>query len=235
MSTPENLLLHRLDESHRTALSGHFQRVWLDQRQTLYEPYEPIRRVYFPVTAVCSMVSVMAEGQTLQVATIGCEGLTGATLALAGDSMPFRTLAHVEGECYAMDGDHLLGLLAEDGYFRSFVQRYVLAFMVELGQTVGCSSLHQVEGRLARWLLLSHDRAQRDDFEMTHDLISEMLGVRRASVTEAAGRLQARGAIAYSRGHIRVSDRRLLESAACECYAIIREAYDRLLEKPAAA
>jgi len=229
MAEPDNILLSRLDEGRLTAIRTRLRIVRLEQRQVVYEPDEPIRHVYFPVTAVCSLLSVLQNGDTMQVATIGCEGMTGATLALDEGHFPFRTVAHVSGEAYAIDADQFMGLLAEDSYFRLFVQRYVLAFMVELGQTVACSSLHRIEQRLARWLLLSHDRAQRDDFEMTHDLMAEMLGIRRASVTETAGELQRRGAIEYTRGRVRIADRDVLESASCECYQIIRNAYDRLL------
>jgi CRP-like cAMP-binding protein len=229
MASPlDNMLLARLDQQLLSMLTGQLSPVTLTTKEPLFDANEPITNVYFPVTSVCSLVSVMNDGKVAEISTIGREGMVGAESMLGIRTLPFRAIDQVPGEAYTLSVSRFRSLLAQEPEFRAYIERYMRAYIVQIGQSAACNSLHDVTRRTARWLLLTHDRAQGDEFQMTQDLLAEMLGVRRATVTQAAVELQRNGFIEYRRGHIRVVDRSRLEGASCECYFIIREAYQAI-------
>ena len=226
-----NRLLKALPEYDYERLRQHLRPREVHQRQGLGESGQRIVDVHFPVDAVVSILTRMAEGPSVEIATIGNEGVVGLTVAWGGEAMNPREVATVQapGEVVSMDAGAFRAELREQGALASLVERYTLAFFSQVSQQVACNGLHSVEQRCARWLLLTHDRVGSDEFPMTHEFLSQMLGVRRASVTVTAGTLQRAGFVEFSRGRVAVVDRAGLESAACECYAVTREVYDRLL------
>ena len=226
-----NRLLKALPEDDYERLRQHLRLREVHQRQGLGESGQRIVDVHFPVDAVVSILTRMAEGPSVEIATIGNEGVVGLTVAWGGEAMNPREVATVQapGEVVSMDAGAFRAELREQGALASLVERYTLAFFSQVSQQVACNGLHSVEQRCARWLLLTHDRVGTDEFPMTHEFLSQMLGVRRASVTVTAGTLQRAGFVEFSRGRVAVVDRAGLESAACECYAVTREVYDRLL------
>ena len=235
MEPIDNLLLARLSAPLRSALARHLELDTLERKQTLFEIHQPMEDVYFPVTAVCSLISVMSDGKKAEIATVGREGMIGSVSLFGARSLPFRVICQVRGESYVMPTQAFTDLLDEHGELRHWLERYMRAYFVQVAQSGACNSVHDVTRRTARWLLLTHDRAVSDDFALTQDLLAEMLGVRRATVTESASDLQRRGVIDYKRGKMHVADRQGLEGAACECYGIIRRAYDQIGEEVASA
>jgi CRP-like cAMP-binding protein len=226
-----NRLLKALPEDDYERLRQHLRPREVRQREGLGESGQRIVDVHFPVDAVVSILTRMDEGPSVELATIGNEGVVGLTVAWGGEAMNPREVATVQapGEVVSMDAGAFRTELREQGALASLVERYTLAFFSQVSQQVACNGLHSVEQRCARWLLLTHDRVGSDEFPMTHEFLSQMLGVRRASVTVTAGTLQRAGFVEFSRGRVAVVDRAGLESAACECYAVTREVYDRLL------
>jgi CRP-like cAMP-binding protein len=199
-------------------------------REVLAAPNVPIRSVYFPLTGLVSLISTLADGTMVEVTTIGNEGLVGLPLFLRATSMPLTALVQVPGEALRMDAeafDRLLRAGSEE--FSHLLYRYTQALFNQLAQHVVCNRLHSIAPRCARWLLLTHDRVGQATFPLTHEFLAQMLGVRRASVTEVAGRLQRARLIHYRYGIITILDRAGLEAASCECYGVIKQEYDRLL------
>jgi CRP-like cAMP-binding protein len=230
-SKRSNRLLSALPEEDYERLKGRLQRHPVQQKQALVEAGQRIDEVHFPVDAVVSILTRMNEGPSVEIATIGNEGLVGLTVAWGGAVMNPRevTTVQVPGEVVSMESAAFRAELERQGALASLVERYTRAFFSQVSQQVACNGLHSVEQRCARWLLLTHDRVGTDEFPMTHEFLSQMLGVRRASVTVTAGILQKAGFVEFSRGRVAVVDRAGLESAACECYGVTREVYDRLL------
>jgi CRP-like cAMP-binding protein len=230
-SKRSNRLLSALPEEEYERLKGQLQPRAVQQKQALAESGQPIDEVHFPVDAVVSILTRMDEGPSVEIATIGNEGVVGLTVAWGGAVMNPRevTTVQVPGEVVSMEAAAFRQELDRRGALASLVERYTLAFFSQVSQQVACNGLHSVEQRCARWLLLTHDRVGTDEFPMTHEFLSQMLGVRRASVTVTAGILQKAGFVEFSRGRVAVVDRAGLESAACECYGVTREVYDRLL------
>ena len=226
-----NRLLNALPEADYERLHGQLRRHDVPQKQDLGEPGQPIAEVHFPVDAVVSILTRMAHGPSVEIATIGNEGVVGLTVAWGGNAMNPREVATVQvpGEVLSMDAGDFRAELQRQGALASLVERYTRAFFSQVSQQVACNGLHSVEKRCARWLLLTHDRVGTDEFPMTHEFLAQMLGVRRASVTVTAGALQRAGFVELSRGRVAVVDRAGLEDAACECYAVTREVFDRLL------
>jgi CRP-like cAMP-binding protein len=226
-----NRLLNALPREDYKRLDGQLRHREMQQRQGLGESGERITEVHFPVDAVVSILTRMDEGPSVEIATIGNEGVVGLTVAWGGDAMNPREVATVQapGEVVSMDAGDFRAELQRQGALASLVERYTLAFFSQVSQQVACNGLHSVQQRCARWLLLTHDRVGTDEFPMTHEFLAQMLGVRRASVTVTAGALQRAGFVEFSRGRVEVVDRPGLEGAACECYAVTREVYDRLL------
>jgi len=229
--TRSNRLLKALPEEDYQRLHAHLRPHAVKQKQDMGEAGQRIAEVHFPVDAVVSILTRMDEGPSVEIATIGNEGVVGLTVAWGSEAMNPRELATVQapGEVVSMDAGTFRAELHRQGALASLIERYTLAFFSQVSQQVACNGLHSVEQRCARWLLLTHDRVGSDEFPMTHEFLAQMLGVRRASVTVTAGILQRAGFVEFSRGRVAVVDRPGLESAACECYAVTREVYDRLL------
>jgi CRP-like cAMP-binding protein len=230
-ATRSNRLLKALPEEDYERLYAHLRPHAVKQKQDMGEAGQRIAEVHFPVDAVVSILTRMDKGPNVEIATIGNEGLVGLTVAWGCDAMNPREVATVQapGEVVSMDARAFRAELREQGALASLIERYTLAFFSQVSQQVACNGLHSVEQRSARWLLLTHDRVGTDEFPMTHEFLAQMLGVRRASVTVTAGSLQRAGFVGFSRGRVAVVDRAGLESAACECYGVTREVYDRLL------
>ena len=197
--------------------------------QSLYEPDKPISSVYFPRSGVASMVTRLVEGGTIEVATIGNEGVVGLSAYLGNGRSSMEVFVQIPGEALRMDADAFLREIRASSAWRNVIHRYSEALLNQIGQSAACNRAHTIEQRCARWLLMSHDRVLDDEIALTHEYLGEMLGVRRASVTQAAGKLKRRKLIDYHRGKIRVLDRKGLEKAACECYQFIRSHHDQLV------
>jgi CRP-like cAMP-binding protein len=203
-------------------------------KQMLYGPGAAIESLYFPVDAVVSILTTLSDGAGVEIATVGNEGMIGSPVVLGSNAMPAREFCQVQvpGQLWRMDRSSFAEVLAVDDPFRDVVQRYVQALFSQIAQQVACNALHSVEERCCRWLLLTHDRVRADSFPLTQEFLAQMLGVRRASVTLAAGALQNAGLIRYRRGEMTIVDRDGLEDASCECYRALRDEFDRLLGPP---
>jgi CRP-like cAMP-binding protein len=202
--------------------------VELAPRSILVEPGEKIRRVYFPHSTVICLMAVMEESGVSETATIGPEGMAGFEVLLGRDAAMNRTLVQVSGTASSVGVRELREAVNESATLRMLLLRYIGAFLVQVTQSVACNSLHKLEERCCRWLLMAHDRAGRDSFSLTQEFLAEMLGVHRPTVTIVARTLQSAGLIRYSRGMLTIVDRKGLEDATCECYAIARQAYEEI-------
>jgi CRP-like cAMP-binding protein len=226
-----NLLLAALEADAYKPLSPHLEKVPLILRQKLYKPNQPIEHVYFPVNGIVSMLAQVENGTMVEVATIGNEGIVGLPLFLGAKATPGTSFSQVPGDALRMTAADFLRAIVEPGPFTALLHRYTQALMIQISQGTACNRIHSIEERCARWLLLTHDRVGTDNFMLTQEFLSQMLGVRRASVNPIAATFQKAGFIEYSRGNIRILNRKGLESASCICYKIIREEYDRMLEE----
>ena len=224
-----NRLLAALPEQSYERLSPHLEPVELAHGQIIWKPGEPIRSVYFPRTCVLSALVVLEEDAPVEAATIGREGMLGVPVVLGATNSNLKVPAQVPGEAARMDAKRFAQALEEEPSMRSLFLRYAQALQEQTSQSVACNRRHSLEERCARWLLMTHDRVGSDRFMLTHDYLAQMLGVRRAGVTVAAGMLQKAGFIKYSRGVVNVLDRKGLEDASCECFAVISARYDALL------
>jgi CRP-like cAMP-binding protein len=195
----------------------------------VYESGGRIDYMYFPTTAVVSLLYIMEDGSTTEVGLTGNDGVVGVALFLGGETAPNRALVQIAGGAYKMKAKLLQEEFKRAGPLQRRLLRYTQALIAQISQTAVCNRLHSIEKRLCRWLLLCHDRVQTDEILMTQEFVSNMLGGRRESVTVAAGRLQDSGLIHYVRGHISILDRKGLEANACECYQIVKSEFDRLL------
>ncbi|MGH9164315.1 MAG: Crp/Fnr family transcriptional regulator [Acidimicrobiales bacterium] len=230
-NTETNRLLAALPAVDRERLAPHLKFERVELKQLIFGLGGPIDCVYFPQNAVISILTTMDDDTGVEIATVGNEGMVGVPLFLGSDNMPTREFsqAQVPGEVVRMDASTFRQELVRGGSFNGVMQRYVLAFFGQTSQQVACNSLHSIEERCSRWLLLTHDRVEADEFPLTQEFLSEMLGVRLASVSVVAGVLQRAGFIRFRRGRMTVVDREGLEDSACECYRIIRAEFDRLL------
>lgn len=197
--------------------------------QVIYEPYQLIKEVYFPNRAMISLVSIMRNGSTTEIGLVGNEGMVGISVFLGGNVTTNRAIVQIEGNAMKMDADVLRGEFARGGKLQKNLLLYTQARLTQVSQIAACKSHHLIEERFARWLLSVHDCVNHEELPLTQKLISEMLGVRRASVTEAAIALQKAELIKYSRGIITILKRKELEQAACECYSLIKNEFTRLL------
>lgn len=189
---------------------------------TLCETDEPLRHVYFPVTGFISLVTKVNGHKPLELGLIGNEGMLGVTAVLGVESAPQRAVVQGAGTALRMSKPQLDLELRKSPHLKRLLNRYLYAWVVQLSQNTACNRFHEVEARLARWLLMTHDRAHADQFHLTHEFLADMLGVRRSAVTIAAGGLRRRRLIQYARGAIRILDRGGLENASCECYDAVR-------------
>jgi CRP-like cAMP-binding protein len=228
-----NALLAALPPEVQGVLLDGASIVHLAQRRVLWEPGERADAVYFPVSGVISLVTVMSDGDMVEVATVGREGMVGLHHFLGSASMPnIRAICQVEGDALEVDaGRFRSASAAAPGPLHDLVERYALTVQVATAQEVACNRLHPLEMRCARWLLTTRSQVGADEFGLTQEFLAEMLGVRRATVTIAAGMLQKAGLIRYRRGWIEILDPAGLESAACECFAVIRDEYDRFMHE----
>ncbi len=224
-----NRLLAALPEPRLQRLLPALEAVELTWKRPLYEAHAPIRFVHFPLTGVTSLVTAMKDGAVVELATIGNEGLVGLPAFLGVEVSPMTAFVQVPGAALRMRAEVLQEEVRNGGALSEILRRYTQAFFVQLAQSSACNRRHSIDERCARWLLMTHDRVEADEFLLTQEFLSQMLGVRRATVTVAAGLLQKAGLISYRRGRITVLDRGGLEEAACECYRIIKKEYDRLL------
>ena len=225
----ENKIIAALNGPDAQRLSPQLERVTLTQGEVVYQPEELIRYVYFPETAVLSMLATMENGDTVEVGPVGYEGMAGLRVFLGADTSRDKILVHVAGTAARMSADALRQeLAAEATPLPRMLTRYTQMLMTMTGQSCACNKLHRLEQQLARWLLTIHDYVGDEELLLTHELISLTLGVRRAGVSDAAGDLRDAGLIDYQRGHIRVLDRAGLELKSCECYREVKQEYDRL-------
>ena len=197
--------------------------------QVLYESGSRLAHVYFPTTSIVSLLYVMEDGASAEIAVVGNEGIVGISLFMGGESTPSRALVQSAGKGLRLRADVMLQEFNRAGPVLHLLLHYTQALITQMAQTAVCNRHHSVDQQLCRWLLLSLDRLDTNDLVMTQELIANMLGVRREGVTEAAGHLQHAGLIHYRRGHITVIDRAGLEQRTCECYAVVKKEYDRLL------
>jgi CRP-like cAMP-binding protein len=224
-----NRLLGSLPAAQRKRLLAQCETVELTFGQILCEPDEPYRHAYFPLQGFISTVATVGSHQPLEVRLIGNEGMLGATLALGVNTVPLRAVVQGSGAAWRVGAAALRRALDREPALRPLLSRYLYVLVAQLSQSTGCNRFHEVEARLARWLLMTHDRAHADHFHLTHAFLANMLGVRRSGITVAAGALQQRALIRYARGTISVLDRRGLERASCDCYAALLEDYTQVL------
>jgi CRP-like cAMP-binding protein len=203
--------------------------VELERRQVLYEPGTTFRYAYFPEQGLISVVSSMHDGSTIEVGTIGCEGMSGLPLVCGVETSPHRHLVQIPGRGLRMSAADLQEEIQRETPLRRILFRYHAAFISQIMQSVACNGLHTVQERCCRWLLLCADRSPTPEVVITHEFLAQMLGVRRATVTEVLKPLQNEGLIRYRRGIVAVVDRPRLERASCECYRAIRDEFSRLL------
>ena len=224
----ENRLLVALprDEYHR--LLPHLEKVPLPLKTILYEANGPIAHVFFPLNGVVSLV-IMDAGFTLEVGVIGNEGMVGTPVFLGSDRSPTKAIAQIPGAALRMEAEVFQREMRRLGPLHGLVQRYTQSMINQISQSIVCNRRHSVEKRMCRWLLMSHNRVEADEFPLTHEFLAQMLGVCRPTVTAVAGTLQKAGLINYHRGRITVINRKGLEAASCECYEVIAKELDRLL------
>lgn len=224
-----NLLLDALPRNELDSILPHCEPVQLLFGNTLCEPDQPYEYLYFPLDGFVSLVTTLGGHRPLELCLIGNEGMLGATLVLGIDMAPNQAVVQGSGGALRISTARLNLALRKCPNLQRVLKRYLYVLMAQLAQNVACGHFHAVEPRLARWLLMTHDRAHADHLTLTHEFLADMLGVRRSGVTIAAGALQLRRLIHYSRGNITILDRPGLEAAACECYAALSADYARLL------
>jgi len=225
-----NRLLAMLPQEEFNYLLPHLEQVSFALGEVIYESGGLQGYIYFPTTAIISLLYMMENGSSAEMGVAGNEGLVGIALFMGGNTVPNRAVVQSAGDALRMKTKVLQDEFARGGTFQRLLLRYTQALMTQMSQTAVCNRLHTVEQQLCRWLLLSRDRLSTDELIMTQELIANMLGVRREGVTHAAQRLQELGLISYARGHITILDRRGLEATVCECYMVVKEEYARLLD-----
>jgi CRP-like cAMP-binding protein len=225
----QNHLLAALSPEVQLRLFPHLELAELPLRALMYEAGRPMRHVYFPTDAIISMQYLMENGASTAISVVGNEGLLGITLYMGGESTPSRSLVQSAGHAYRLPKARVKEEFNRHGELLLLMLRYTQALLTQVGQTAVCNRHHTIDQQLCRWLLLSMDRLTHNTLTMTQDFISNMLGVRRASVTVAASKLEQAGVISYKRGMINVLDRPRLESLSCECYRVVKKETDLLL------
>jgi CRP-like cAMP-binding protein len=224
-----NRLLAALPEAEYQALAPQLEATSMPLGLAVYESGGPQGYVYFPIDSIVSLLYVLEDGASTEIAVTGKEGLVGISLFMGGESTPSRAVVQSAGHGYRVRGAVLKQLFESSGDVQHLLLRYTQALITQMTQTAVCNRHHSVDQQLCRWLLLMLDRLSSSEVLMTQELIANMLGVRREGVTEAAGKLQADGLIEYRRGRITVLDRPHLEARVCECYAVVKKEYERLL------
>jgi CRP-like cAMP-binding protein len=229
-SRPKNRILAALPAAEFARLAPSLRQVTLGSREVVYDPDRPIGHVYFPENCVVSIVGIMSDGSAVETATVGREGMVGLPVFLGTDRISAQAFCQVPGEAFRMTASVFRREIRRGRRLPTLLSRYTQVLIVQIAQSAACNRLHPLRQRCARWLLQTHDRVGADAFPFTHQFLSQMLGVRRATVTSVTGELQSEGLIANHYGRIAIRDRRALEGAACECYWIVRRELERLLE-----
>jgi CRP-like cAMP-binding protein len=224
-----NRLLAALPADDWERLAPHLSLVQLALGHVVYESGDQLRSVYFPTDSIISLLYVMEDGASAEIAIVGNEGMVGIAIFMGGETTPSRAIVQSAGHGYRLSASILRQEFSRGGPMQNLLLRYTQALITQMSQTAVCNRHHSIDQQLCRWLLLSIDRLPSNDLTMTQELIANMLGVRRSGVTEAALKLQAAGLIRYSHGHIEVLDRPGLERRVCECYAVVKREFERLL------
>ncbi|MGR8932590.1 MAG: Crp/Fnr family transcriptional regulator [Gammaproteobacteria bacterium] len=225
----QNQLLRSLPSDVRESLTPHLEPIEMSLGEVVYESGGELCYVYFPTTCIVSLLYVMENGSSAEIAVVGNDGIVGVALFMGGGSMPNRAVVQSAGRAYRLRSPLLLQAFHRHGALHHLLLRYTQALITQMAQTAVCNRHHSIDQQLCRWLLLSLDRLPTNELIMTQELIANMLGVRREGVTEAAGNLQQAGLIRYSRGRIIVLDRPGLEARVCECYQVVKAEADRLI------
>lgn len=228
-SPRQNALLAALPDEDYARLLPDLEAIEMPLGHVLYESGAKMRHVYFPTTAIVSLLYVMEDGSSAEIAVAGNEGIVGVSLFMGGETTPSRAVVQSAGHGYRLKGQQLKDEFMRGSAVQHLLLRYTQALLTQMAQTAVCNRHHSLDQQFCRWLLLSLDRLSSNELVMTQELIANMLGVRREGVTEAAGNVQKAGLIEYRRGHITVLDRAGLEARSCECYAVVKREYDRLL------
>ena len=225
----QNHILDVLPQPERERLFPHLKLVSLPLGKVLYESGDTLRHIYFPTDSIVSLLYVLKDGESAEIAVVGNDGAIGVALFMGGETTTNRAIVQSAGSAYQLAGARLKEEFGRHGEMLHILLRYTQALLTQMAQTAVCNRHHSVDQQLCRWLLLSLDRLSSTELTMTQELIANMLGVRREGVTEAAGKLQKLGVITYRRGKITVLDRPRLEQLSCECYAVVKKETDRLL------
>ena len=231
-SSPVNNLLALLPRPDRVAIHALCEPAELEFGTVMCNPDDPIEHVYFPTDSYVSLITPPGVAESLEVGMVGSEGIFGITLMLDIKTSPLLGVVQGGGPALRMRSSRFTKAARDHKAFRGALNRYMFVLTTQLAQSAACNRFHHLDERMARWLLMTHDRAHRDTFHLTHQFLAYMLGVRRAGITEAAGRLQAKQLIRYTRGELMVLDRRGLEAMACPCYAALRLVYSKHFGKP---
>ena len=224
-----NQILRSLPTAERERLYPHLQRVPMPLGAVIYESGARLRHIYFPTDSIVSLLYVLKDGASAEIALVGNDGAVGVSLFMGGESTPSRAVVQSAGSAFRLSRTRLKQEFERHGLLLTVLLRYTQSLITQMAQTAVCNRHHALDQQLCRWMLLSLDRLDSNELNMTQELIANMLGVRREGVTEAAGRLQKEGVIRYSRGKITVLDRPRLEALSCECYAVVKKESDRLL------
>jgi CRP-like cAMP-binding protein len=228
-SPNQNHLLAALPAEEFARFAPHLELVPMLLGEALYEPGGKLQHVYFPTTAVVSLLYILESGLSAEIAGVGNEGILGISLFMGGDSTPSSAVVQTAGHGYRLSGKVLKAEFNRAGLVQRILLRYTQALVTQMFQTAACNRHHSIEQQLCRWLLLTLDRLPTNEMVMTQELVANALGVRREGITEAAGNLQRAGIISYRRGHISVIARTELEAGSCECYAVVKKEIGRLL------
>ena len=224
-----NRILDRLPRKELGRIKKALTEFDAEIRTEIYEPNKPFEHVYFPETAIASVVNVLEDGTEIEVATVGYEGMVGLAIFLGTNQTAARAFWQVAGTAFRLDGAFLQKEKRNGSALAATLGLYTLGFFTQIAQSVTCNRRHSLEQRCARWLLMTHDRVPGDDFPLKQEFLAQMLGVRRTGVSEVAGKLQRKGVIKYSRGCLSVTNRRGLERLSCGCYQVVAREYRRLL------
>ncbi|KAF3888979.1 MULTISPECIES: Crp/Fnr family transcriptional regulator [Nostocales] len=226
---PVNRLLGAIPPEEYQRLLPHLKPVFLEYKQILYQPNEPIEHVYFPNNGVISLLTVMENGEAVEVATVGNEGMIGLPVFLEANTIPGQAFSQIPGEALQMRADVFKREVTSASPLFKLLQSYTQALFNLIAQSAACNRLHSIEERFCRWMLMTQDRVGSNEFPLTHEFLGQMLGVRRASVSVVAATIQKAGFISYRRGKMSILDREGLEDITCECYGIVKAEFDRLL------
>jgi CRP-like cAMP-binding protein len=232
-SPEQNYILKSLPGEARARLFPHLKLLQLPLGTVLYESGARMRHIYFPTDSIVSLLYVLENGASAEIAVVGNDGAVGVSLFMGGETTTSRAVVQSAGWAYRLTGARLKREFYRHGDLMLVLLRYTQSLITQMAQTAVCNRHHSVDQQLCRWLLLSLDRLASNELVMTHELIANMLGVRREGVTEAAGKLQKAGVLRYRRGHITVLDRPKLEQLCCECYSVVKKESERLLPSPA--